>query len=531
MHSLHTVGRTFITFIIVVLSSLSILSYAGATTNVCTPTLDPPSFIRNGGDFASVPLNGTNTTLQDCINLCCATSNCVSFSYNNPQPEKTCIDSLCCEVNGVCCMLKDTIEPLINNTYGPAVQTGILSSVGPTPPFSNSTYITNVQFGIVSYWTNGSGDTWPTLTSENGTLYGWCCDQNNNGSFSPMSFYRIDGDPYNVNSNGTSILSPVLVNDNAFDYRTLCSYFGETGSYPKINIKPAGGLALPGDIFLTGASCMKYNSDPNFDRQINLGGFIAGSTDGGYSWSNWTFVGGENGSNNSSNPMTVNSTFLAGRFASPVFVSCGNGNQPCTAKDNGYIYIFFPAGFDGNSYWDNNDVVYLARVQNNSILDPSAYEYYVSNNPLSPQWLNDATQAQPIITYGRMLGENTVFYNPYIQRYVIANYGFIDWNGNPIPWHQKNAPNPKRTQLTLLESANPWGPWSVFYRNDNSNNDLGPMYGAPGMYTPSFPSLYMRPVNTTTNTAQMIMFFACLDGASNCRYTLNWQIVTLTIQP
>ena len=502
-----------------------------SSSSQCQPSLDPSKLMRYGGDFASIPLSGANSTLLDCINLCCTTSNCVSFSYNNPQPSKSCIGSECCEPNGICCMLKNTIVPLVNNTYGPAVQTGTLSSAAPTPPFPNSTYITNVSFGIVSYWTRGSGDTWPTLTSENGTLYGWCCDQNNNGTFSPMSFYRIDGDPYNVNENGTSVLTPVIINDNALDYNTLCSYFGDTGSYPKINIKPAGALALPGNIFLTGVSCMKYHSDPNFDRQINLGGFIAGSSDNGQSWSNWTFVGGENGSNNNSNPMNVTTTFLSGRFAAPVFVSCGAANIPCSAKDNGYIYIFFPAGLDGNAYWDNNDAVYLARVQNNSILNPEGYEYYSSMDPLNPQWITDATQAQPVIMYGRMIGENTVFYNPYIQRYVIANFGFMDWNGNPIPWHQRNAPNPKRTQLILLEAPNPWGPWSIFYRSDNSNEELGPMYGAPGMYTPSFPSLYMQPVNTTDNTAQMVMFFACLDGATNCRYTLNWQIVTLTIQP
>ena len=63
---------------------------------------------------------------------------------------------------------------------------------------------------------------------------------------------------------------------------------------------------------------------------------------------------------------------------------------------------------------------------------------------------------------------------------------------------------------------------SVFYRTDDSEL-------ASGLYGTSFPSAYMLPINTTTATAEMVLFFACLQGPPNCRYTLNYVTVTMNI--
>jgi hypothetical protein len=40
-----------------------------------------------------------------------------------------------------------------------------------------------------------------------------------------------------------------------------------------------------------------------------------------------------------------------------------------------------------------------------------------------------------------------------------------------------------RSQLTLYEAPEPWGPWSLFLRNDN--------WGTYGDYQPSFPTKWM----------------------------------------
>jgi hypothetical protein len=38
----------------------------------------------------------------------------------------------------------------------------------------------------------------------------------------------------------------------------------------------------------------------------------------------------------------------------------------------------------------------------------------------------------------------------------------------------------------------------------------------------------MQPVDAN-GTASLVMFFSCLEGAVNCRYTLNYQAVQLTV--
>jgi len=81
---------------------------------------------------------------------------------------------------------------------------------------------------------------------------------------------------------------------------------------------------------------------------------------------------------------------------------------------------------------------------------------------------------------------------------------------------------PHRTQLTMLEAPNPWGPWSIFYRNDDSPS-------APGMYGTTFPSRYI--LDPVGKSAQLLLIFSCLQGGSaqSCRYNLNWQAITLTL--
>ena len=345
------------------------------------------------------------------------------------------------------------------------------------------------------------GDTWPSAWAADGATYGWDCDAHG----SPMSLWRLDGSP-----NGSVVPAPVG-SLQPIDYHTLCAPYGKTGSFPLVNVKPSGMTALPASAaapngtLLVGVSCMNYGDDAGFNRQHNLGGFIARSLDNGQSWANATAVGA-----------------FAGRFAAPAFVSCGRANAPCSAKDGGWLYVFFPGSEDGAAYWDNNDALWLARVPEAAPTDAGQYQFFTGLDPESgaPQWTPDGSQAQPSLAFGRMVGENPVMYIPSLGRYLFANFGFIDDAGNPRPWHTQPYMSPHRTQLTLLEAAQPWGPWSVFWRDDDS-------FQAPGLYTPTFVSSWVQ--DREGDAVVLGMAFACLDGAPNCRYTLNYQQLTLAI--
>jgi hypothetical protein len=85
-----------------------------------------------------------------------------------------------------------------------------------------------------------------------------------------------------------------------------------------------------------------------------------------------------------------------------------------------------------------------------------------------------------------MTGENHVSYNPGLGRFIMGNYAFTDADGKPMPYHQ-GCPTwdseKQKSQLTLFEAPDPWGPWSLFYQDDN--------WGVSGGYQPSFPTKWM----------------------------------------
>lgn len=478
-----------------------LLLAALSAARACVPSMDPSSQMRDGGDVLAVPLSGANATLAVCVALCCNRADCFSFSYNNPQPADTCVGGSCCHLGGACCMLKDTVPPLTPNTFGPAVATGTLTAAGPAPPFPPSVDILGAAFGAPSFWPGAgdgknAGDTWPSAWAPDGRLLAWDCDAHG----SPMSLWDVRGDPFSGN------LTPVPVGAslNPINYTALCGYLGKTGSYPNINVKPAGMTALPDGTLLAGVSCMNYGDDAVFNRQHNLAGFVAVSRDSGATWTNGTPPG----------------ELFQRQLAAPVFVSCGRANNGDCLAD-GFLYVFFPGAFDGAAYWDNNDGFWLARVPPGGALITSQYQWFVgSDGAGAPVWAGDALQAQPVLTFANMLGENAVSWHPYLRKFLMANYGFIDARGRPRPWHSQPFMMPHRTQLVLLEADQPWGPWRTFYRSDDS-----PL--APGLYTPTFPSAYMR--EPAGSVAQLVMFFACLGGADSCRYTLNWARVNFTL--
>ena len=417
--------------------------------------LDPKGWYRNGGDYKSVQLDKRHN-VNDCVRLCCSDPQCIAFSFNKPQPHT----SASCSKGSVCCMLKNTLANLVPNHHGDSVQTGTLLSwkalPGPTPPFPQSSFISHVKFGdeVVS---GPSGDTWPFAWADDNQMYGSAGD--NHGS--KMNVWKASGWP-------GKDLDIEMLNNDPLDLAELCP--------STKNAKPSSLLAIDNVLYM-GVSCMNYGDDPSFNRQHNLQGCIAFSNDFGKTWS------------------VKSSTwpFFDSQLAAPEFVQFGMGNHLAKERDF-QVYAFFPSSVNGRSYWDNNDVILLGRSQSaDTILHHDSWEFFsgFQTHSTKPTWSKSQTEAAPVVTYHNMLGENGVSYNPYIKRYIMANYGFIDSvTGLPKPWHNcSGAGCVRRTQLTLLEAEEPWGPWSVFYRDDDWDSSFP--VGQRGHYTPTFPAKWM----------------------------------------
>ena len=127
----------------------------------------------------------------------------------------------------------------------------------------------------------------------------------------------------------------------------------------------------------------------------------------------------------------------------------------------------------------------LGRVPKDRILNRTAWEFYCSDSHDAPAWDADAEKAKPVFFYEKMTGENHISYCPGLKRYLMGNYSFIDNELRPRPIHQMKWPESHISQLTLYEAPNPWGPWKLFYRDDD--------WGTYGDYQPVFPTKWMSP--------------------------------------
>jgi len=322
----------------------------------------------------------------------------------------------------------------------------------PVPSYLKSSLIARVTLGKYRYH-KGDGDMWPLTWAADDNLYGAAGD--NMGS--PMNFWKIVGTP-----TPGHLFYVMLIDNLPIDPAIYCQ---RPNVDLKMGVKPASLLSVDGILYFA-VELINYGDNPSFNRQHNISSWIITSEDFGKTW------------NRGATPLD----FFTGRLASPHFLQFGK--DYAGARDN-FVYAYFPAADDGNSYWENGDYLLLGRVPKGEILQRDAWEFYIGlDRNGEPIWSKDDSLAIPVFRYPRMTGENHVSYNPGIKRYIMGNYGFIDEEGNPRPYHQCKWPTSVYpSQLTLFEAPEPWGPWSLFYRDDN--------WGTYGDYQPNFPTKWM----------------------------------------
>ena len=324
----------------------------------------------------------------------------------------------------------------------------------------------------------GDGDMWPITWADDDDLYGGAGD--NCGSH--MNLWRIEADKIW----DWFQLPMFLVNNHPVDPGRYCD-----GN----SIKPAGLLCLDGVLYMA-VECMNYGDNPEFNRQHNLNGWIVSSTDYGKTW----------------NCEATPTDFFTGRVASCHFIQYGKGRD--NVRD-GYVYAIFPGvGDDGNSYWENGDYILLGRVPADRLLERDAWEFCVNIDEANQaSWGTDDGDAVPVFRYPRMTGENHLSFNPGIGRYLLGNYGFVDEHVQPRPYHQLDWPHSaERSQLTLFEAPEPWGPWSLFHIDDD--------WGTYGDYQPSFPPKLM-----TENGQEVVI----VSSGTYDDYNLTTQLLRLVL--
>lgn len=356
----------------------------------------------------------------------------------------------------------------------------------PKPDYPRSTYITKITFDKFRCH-RGDGDMWPITWADDGYLYGGAGD--NSGS--PMNFWRIKSGPEDWCAGTGWAVNMELIHPLPVDPKIYCQ---RVDLHPTAGVKPAGLLSLNSVLYLA-VELHNYGDNPDFNRQHYIQAWIITSADYGKSW----------------DLEATPTDFFTGRLASPHFIQYGKDYRG--ARDQ-FVYATFPAADDGNSYWENGDYLLLGRVPRDEILQRASWQLFVGLDASEqPQWSQDDEQAKPIFRYPLMTGENHVSYNTGIGRYLMGNYGFIDSSGAPRPYHQGPWPEScLRSQLTLFEAPEPWGPWSLFHQDDD--------WGTYGDYQPNFPTKWISDDGLT-----MLM----VSSGSFDDYNLTLQKITIEI--
>lgn len=306
------------------------------------------------------------------------------------------------------------------------------------------------------------GDMWPITWAMDGHLYAGAGDNQR----SPMNFWRIEGHP--DEKDWEQPPSVWLVNNMPLDPSKYCV---QPNIHPKWGIKPASVLGMDDRLYFA-VELMNFGDNKDLNRQHNISAWIMTSDDGGCTW----------------NEDETARDFFTGRLASPHFLQFGRNYEG--AKDE-FVYAYFPAADDGNSYWENGDYILLGRVPREKLTVRSEWVFWTGAADGGANWSSRDAMAQPVFRYPLMTGENHVSYNKGLGRYIMGNYSFLDLAGKPMPYHQNNSfdADLQRSQLTLFEAPEPWGPWSLFYQDDD--------WGRRGGYQPAFPTKWMDEAGTS----------------------------------
>ena len=485
-------------------------------------------------------------TSSQCVARCCADWSCWGFTFypsgrkgSNSEPQGP---GHSCDGTTPCCvLLNDMHDPVVRSAL-PGTQSGVRAKLPARwgADFRRSTLVSNVSFGDKLYIggrflyakAHGNwdlGDEFPTTWADDGYQYSGAGDNQGGpqypGTDSPLTLWRIAGrEPVAAKFNLQGSHFPV----NSSAALAACPVHKDGAP----NVKSQSMLALGSSLYWA-VACFNYHDEPAFDgvfsRQrygVNDTSWIVSSSDGGLTW----------------NVSATDFHFFKGRLSSPRFINAGQGYRD--APDPQHVYAVFVGTETNKAFFENNDAIWLGRVPTAQLLQRSAWEFYAGMSAGKPAWTCDDTIAVSVFRHPLLTATQQVTYNVGLKRYMMAVWSWLDPDGNPRgqltssntegrPWEQPAAdPSVRqrkdghdRSQLSLWEAPQPWGPWSFFHRDDDWQ---GPD-GSSGGYTPVFPPAWI----SDSGTVMWMVFTQCCSpffqaGPTN-HYNFTYQRLELQL--
>ena len=308
----------------------------------------------------------------------------------------------------------------------------------PAPIIAQSTYIKGFEWiGKRQDPPNPNGDTYPMTWADDDVIYTSAGDP---VPKSGLDIDKITGDPSN---------------HKVISINPMKDYKGWGGGGPK----PTGMICVKGVLYLAFQNLLG-NKPPLYGKcQHGDDAQIVSSADKGVSWARAI------GPNQT--PM-----FPGHKFGGPAFINFGQNNA--NARDH-YVYAV------SSDQWDCGKDLRLGRVPDDRIVDPKAWEWVCGfTTSREPVWNHDLEASIPVLSLKGWLGAPDMVYLSGIKRYLL------------VVWHLRNDFNPKTgTDLLILESPEPWGPFSQVYREELWE------FEAFTPYCPRIPLKWMQPDGVT----------------------------------
>ena len=274
-----------------------------------------------------------------------------------------------------------------------------------------------------------TGDNWPLTWGDDGLLYTSYAD-GNGFSEGPVNYTLA-----------FATVSGVPPDHSGRDFRSDAD---TPVGWGKQGIKASGMLMAGGMLYLFVRNFI-VDGDWRHSR-------LACSTDRGrtWTWANWTF---------------------SETFGCPEFVQYGPNYDG--ARD-GYVYVVSQSG---NSAYEFDPHVVLARVPVGCVMQRKAYEFYAGAAEGEPRWSVDIDQRQPIFTDPRGVQRIGLTYNAGLRRYFL------------VTAHDDGTGATHTPALGVFDAPEPWGPWTTVYYNDRWSADQES--GGGWMIHHKFPTAWM----------------------------------------
>lgn len=134
--------------------------------------------------------------------------------------------------------------------------------------------------------------------------------------------------------------------------------------------------------------------------------------------------------------------FPGAAFGGPTFIQFGQDNRE--ALDD---YVYAVSG----DQWDNGSELRLGRVPKNRILEIDAWRFAVPRDD-EVEWVERLEQSRPVLTLEGHLSLPEMVYLPALKRYLLLTWGL-----------HRDFHTGAGSELTILESDQPWGPFRRVY--------------------------------------------------------------------